>query len=109
MYKFNDMKKYYYIVIVIFLCSIIIRLSMLNNIAYIKDKKHKDSIELLRDSLVFREPIFQDSLLQKIEILDSINLDNKSNDSIVKVYLQQINNDSKSILNIHKQIFLKNK
>lgn len=58
---------------------------------------------------MFREPIFQDSLLQKIEILDSINLDNKSNDSIVKVYLQQINNDSKSILDIHKQIFLKNK
>lgn len=41
MYKFNDMKKYYYIVIVIFLCSIIIRLSMLNNIAYIKDKSTK--------------------------------------------------------------------
>lgn len=103
------MKKYYYIVITIFLCSIIIWLSMFNNIAYIKDKKHKDSIELLRDRLMFSEFIFQDSLLQKIEILDSIDSDNKSNDSIVKVYLQQINNDSKAILDIQKQILLKNK
>lgn len=103
------MKKYYYIAIVIVLCSIIIRLSMHNNVTYIKDKKHKDSIDILRDSLIFKESRIQDSLLKKIEILDSIYLDNKSNDSIVKVYIQQINNDSKSILRIQKQILLKNK
>lgn len=103
------MKKYYYIAIVIVLCSIIIRLSMHNNVTYIKDKKQKDSIDLLRDSLIFKESNIQDSLLRKIEILDSIYLDNKSNDSIVKVYIQQINNDSKSILKIQKQILLKNK
>lgn len=94
---------------VIVLCSIIIRLSMHNNVTYIKDKKQKDSIDLLRDSLIFKESNIQDSLLRKIEILDSIYLDNKSNDSIVKVYIQQINNDSKSILKIQKQILLKNK
>lgn len=103
------MKKYYYIAMVIVLCSIIIRLSMHNNVTYIKDKKQKDSIDLLRDSLIFKESNIQDSLLRKIEILDSIYLDNKSNDSIVKVYIQQINNDSKSILKIQKQILLKNK
>ena len=103
------MKKYYYIAIVIVLCSIIIRLSMHNNVTYIKDKKQKDSIDLLRDSLIFKESHVQDSLLKKIEILDSIYLDNKSNDSIVKLYIQQINNDSKSILKIQKQILLKNK
>lgn len=103
------MKKYYYIAIVIVLCIIIIRLSMHNNVTYIKDKKQKDSIDLLRDSLIFKESRIQDSLLKKTEILDSIYLDNKSNDSIIKVYIQQINNDSKSILKIQKQILLKNK
>lgn len=97
----------YYITIVVVLCSIIIGLSMINNASYRINKKHKDSIELLRDSLMFKECIIQDSLLQKIGILDSIYLDNKFKDSIIKVYIQQIHNDSKSILNIQKQILLK--
>lgn len=102
------MKKYY-IITVIVLCSTIIGLSMFNSISYNRDKKRKDSIEVSRDSLLLRQSKVYDSLLQKIVMLDSIFFDHKSTDSTIKVDIQQIKYNSKMILNLQKQILLKNK
>ena len=102
------MKKYY-IITVIVLCSTIIGLSMFNSISYNRDKKRKDSIEVSRDSLLLRQSKVHDSLLLKIVMLDSLFFDNKSTDSTIKVDIQQIKYNSKMILNLQKQILLKNK
>lgn len=42
-------------------------------------------------------------------MLDSIFFDHKSTDSTIKVDIQQIKYNSKMILNLQKQILLKNK
>lgn len=97
------------LIIITVFCTSIIGLSIFNNISFNKYKRNKDSIELLRDSLLLRQSELQDSLLQKTIILDSIYLKSKSSDSAIQVDIHQIIDNSKKIIKLQKQIFQENK
>lgn len=85
------MKKYS---IAIVLCIAIIVLSIFNNISFITDKWHKDSVESMKDSLLFRQPEVLDLLLQETTILDSMYFKYQSSELIRQNITPQIKSET---------------
>ena len=90
-------------------CVFIIRCAIYNNISYNEEKESKKSTELLKDSLFLRQLEMQDLLLRKTSLLDSMNLDHKSNNSIIKEEIQKIRDNSDEILKFQKKIYKNSK
>ena len=80
--KINNMKKS--ITSVILLCAVIIALAIINNSSFNKGMQSKKNAELSKDSLLRRQVETQDLLLRKASALDTMNLEHKSNNSIIK-------------------------
>lgn len=91
------------------LCVVIIGISILKNISFIKEIQSRESTKFLKDSLLHRQTEIQDLLLQKSSILDSMRKDNKSSNSIIQKGIQEIRDNSDENLKIQKKIFQINK
>ena len=97
------------IILIVLLCVVIIGFTILNNISFNKETLSKKSPELLMDSILFRQVEMQDSLLRKTLVLDSINVNNKLNNSIIQREIQKIRDNSDEILKFQKKIYQNNK
>ncbi len=104
---FNDMKKI--IIFIGLLCVVIIGFAIFNNISFNEEIQSKKSTELLKDSILLRQVEKQDLLLQKTLILDSMNSDNKSNNSIIQEKIQRIKDNSDEILKFQKKLYQNSK
>ena len=93
--KINNMKKS--ITSVILLCAVIIALAIINNSSFNKGMQSKKNAELSKDSLLRRQVETQDLLLRKASVLDTMNLEHKSNNSIIKEEIQKIRDNSDAI------------
>lgn len=89
------------------LCIVIIGFTILNNISFNAETLNKKSTELLKDSILLRQVEMQDLLLQKISVLDSMSLDNKSN-SVIQEEILKIRDNSDEILKFQKKVYQKN-
>lgn len=69
----------------------------------------KKSTELSKDSLLRRQVEMQNLLLGKSSVLDTMNLEQKSNNSIIKEEIQKIRDNSDKILIFQKKIYQNNK
>lgn len=105
--KSNNMKKI--ITFIILLCVVIIGFAILNNISFNEEMQSKKSTDLSKDSLFHRQVEMQDLLLGKSSVLDSMNLDHKSSNSIIKEEIQKIRDNSDEILKFQKKIYQNNK
>ncbi len=103
----NDMKKI--ITFVGLLCVFIIGFAIFNNISFKEEMQSKKTTELSRDSLFHRQVEMQDLLLGKSSLLDSMNLDNRSSNLIIKKEIQKIRDNSDEILKLQKKIYQNNK
>ena len=103
----NNMKKI--ITFIILLCVVIIGFAILNNISFNEEMQSKKSTELSKDSLLRRQVKMQDLLLGKSSVLDTMNLEQKSNNSIIKEEIQKIRDNSDKILIFQKKIYQNNK
>lgn len=72
------------ITFIILLCAFIIVFAVFNNISFNEEIQSKKSTELSKDSLLYRQVEMLDLLLGKSSVLDTMNLEHKSNDSIIK-------------------------
>ena len=97
------------ITFIILLCIVIIGLAILNNIYFNDEILSKKSTELSKDSLLYRQVEIQDSLLGKSSVLDSMNLDHKYSNSIIKEEIEKIRDNSAEILKFQKKIYQNNK
>ena len=104
---FNDMKKI--IIFIGLLCVVIIGFAIFNNISFNEEIQSKKSTELLKDSILLRQVEKQDLLLQKTLVLDSMNSDNKSNNSIIQEKIQRIKDNSDEILKFQKKLYQNSK
>lgn len=91
------------------LCVVTIGFAILNNISFNEEMQSKKSTELSKDSLFHRQVEMQDLLLGKSSVLDSMNLDHKYSDSIIKEEIQKIRGNSDEILKFQKKIYQNNK
>ena len=82
------------ITFIILLCVVIIGFAILNNISFNEEMQSKKSTDLSKDSLFHRQVEMQDMLLGKSSVLDSMNLDHKSSNSIIKEEIQKIRDNS---------------
>lgn len=105
--KINNMKKS--ITSVILLCAVIIALAIINNSSFNKGMQSKKNAELSKDSLLRRQVETQDLLLRKASALDTMNLEHKSNNSIIKEEIQKIRDNSDEILKFQKKIYQNSK
>ena len=105
--KINNMKKS--ITSVILLCAVIIALAIINNIPFNKGMQSKKNAELSKDSLLRRQVETQDLLLRKPSVLDTMNLEHKSNNSMIKEEIQKIRDNSDEILKFQKKIYQNSK
>ena len=105
--KINNMKKS--ITSVILLCAVIIALAIINNSSFNKGMQSKKNAELSKDSLLRRQVEMQDLLLGKSSILDTMNLEHKYSNSIIKEEIQKIRDNSDEILKFQKKIYQNNK
>ena len=101
------MKKF--ITFVGLLCVVTIGFAIFNNISFNQEMQSKKSTELSKDSLFHRQIEIQELLLRKSSVLDSMNLDNKSSNSIIKEEIQKIKDNSSEILKSQKKIYQNNK
>ena len=83
--------------------------AIFNNISFNEEIQSKKSTELLKDSILLRQVEKQDLLLQKTLILDSMNSDNKSNNSIIQEKIQRIKDNSDEILKFQKKLYQNSK
>lgn len=97
------------ITFIIFLCAFIIAFAILNNKSFNEEMQSKKSIELSKDSLLYRQVELQDLLLGKYSVLDTMNLEHKSNNSIIKEEIKKIRDNSDKILKFQKKIYQNNK
>ena len=97
------------ITFVILLCVVIIGFARLNNISFNEEMQSKKSTDLSKDSLFHRQVEMQELLLEKLSLLDSMNLDHKSSNSIIKEEIQKIRDNSDEILKFQKKIYQNNK
>ncbi len=88
---------------------VIIGFAIFNNISFNEEIQSKKSTELLKDSILLRQVEKQDLLLQKTLILDSMNSDNKSNNSIIQEKIQRIKDNSDEILKFQKKLYQNSK
>lgn len=91
------------------LCVVIIGCAIYKNISYNEERQSENSTELLKDSLFLRQVEMQELLLRKSSVLDSINLDNKSSNSIIKEEIQKIRDNSDKIQKFQKKIYQNSK
>ena len=105
--KINNMKKS--ITSVILLCAVIIALAIINNSSFNKGMQSKKNAELSKDSLLRRQVETQDLLLRKASVLDTMNLEHKSNNSSIKEEIQKIRDNSDEILKFQKKIYQNSK
>ena len=77
------MKKYRCCLVIV-LCVIIIGLSILKNGSFNTNKRCQDSLELQLSRSILKQSLVQDSLLQKIMLLDSIYHHHKANNSAIQ-------------------------
>ena len=94
---------------IILLCTVIIAFAILNNITFNEGMQSKKNAELSKDSLLRRQVETQDLLLRKASVLDTMNLEHKSNNSIIKEEIQKIRDNSDEILKFQKKIYQNNK
>lgn len=94
---------------VILLCAVIIALAIINNSSFNKGMQSKKNAELSKDSLLRRQVETQDLLLRKASVLDTMNLEYKSNNSIIKEEIQKIRDNSDEILKFQKKIYQNSK
>lgn len=92
----------------ILLCAFIIAFAVLNNISFKEEIQSKKTTELSKDSLLCRQVEMLDLLLEKSSVLDSMNLEYKSNNSIIKEEIQKIRDNSDKILKFQKTIYQNN-
>ncbi len=97
------------ITFIILLCVIIIGFAILNNISFNKEMQSKKATDLSKDSLLYRQVEIQDLLLGKSSVLDSMNLDHKYSNSIIKEEIEKIRDNSDEILKFQKKIYQNNK
>ena len=97
------------ITFIILLCVVIIGFAILNNISFNEEMQSKESTELSKDSLLRRQVEMQNLLLGKSSVLDTMNLEQKSNNSIIKEEIQKIRDNSDKILIFQKKIYQNNK
>lgn len=93
------------ITFIILLCIVIIGFAVLNNISFNEEMQSKKATELSKDSLFHRQLEMQDLLLGKSSVLDSMNLDHKSSNSIIKEEIQKKRSNSDEILEFQKKIY----
>lgn len=103
----NNMKKI--ITSIILLSAVIIAFAIINNISFNEEMLSKKSTELSKDSILLRQVEMQDSLLRKTLVLDTMNLEHKSNNSIIKEEIQKIRDNSDEILKFQKKIYQNSK
>lgn len=96
------------ITFIILLCAFIIVFAVFNNISFNEEIQSKKSTELSKDSLLYRQVEMLDLLLGKSSVLDTMNLEHKSNDSIIKEEIQKIRDNSDKILKFQKKIYQNN-
>ena len=96
------------ITFIILLCAFIIAFAVLNNISFNKEMQSKETTDSSKDSLLYRQVGIQDLLLGKSSVLDSMNLDHKSSNSIIKEEIQKIRDNSDKILKFQKTIYQNN-
>ena len=94
---------------IILLCVFIIGFAIYNNISFKEEMQSKKSTDLSKDSLFHRQVEMQELLLEKLSLLDSMNLDHKSSNSIIKEEIQKIRDNSDEILKFQKKIYQNNK
>ena len=94
---------------IILLCTVIIAFAILNNITFNEGMQSKNNAELSKDSLLRRQVEMQDLLLRKASVLDTMNLEHKSNNSIIKEEIQKIRDNSDEILKFQKKIYQNSK
>lgn len=97
------------ITFIILLCVVIIGLAILNNISFNEEMQSKKSTDSSKDSLFHRQVEMQDLLLGKFSVFDSMNLDHKSSNSIIKEDIQKIRDNSDEILKFQKKIYQNSK
>ena len=90
---------------VILLCAVIIALAIINNSSFNKGMQSKKNAELSKDSLLRRQVEMQDLLLGQSSILDTMNLEHKYSNSIIKEEIQKIRDNSDKILKFQKKIY----
>ena len=96
------------ITFIILLCAFIIVFAVFNNISFNEEIQSKKSTELSKDSLLYRQVEMLDLLLGKSSVLDTMSLEHKSNDSIIKEEIQKIRDNSDKILKFQKKIYQNN-
>ena len=96
------------ITFIILLCAFIIVFAVFNNISFNEEIQSKKSTELSKDSLLYRQVEMLDLLLGKSSVLDTMKLEHKSNDSIIKEEIQKIRDNSDKILKFQKKIYQNN-
>ena len=94
---------------IILLCTVIIAFAILNNITFNEGMQSKNNAELSKDSLLRRQVEMQDLLLGKSSVLDTMNQEHKSNNSIIKEEIQKIRDNSDEILKFQKKIYQNSK
>lgn len=94
---------------IILLSAVIIAFAIINNISFNEEMLSKKSTELSKDSILLRQVEMQDSLLRKTLVLDTMNLEHKSNNSIIKEEIQKIRDNSDEILKFQKKIYQNSK
>lgn len=94
---------------IILLCAVIITFAILKNISFNEGIQSKKTAELSKDSLLRRQVEMQDLLLGKSSVLDTMNLEHKSNNSIIKEEIQKIRDNSDEILKFQKKIYQNSK
>lgn len=90
---------------IILLCTVIIAFAIINNITFNEGMQSKNDAELSKDSLLRRQVEMQDLLLGKSSILDTMNLEHKYSNSIIKEEIQKIRDNSDEILKFQKKIY----
>ncbi len=97
------------ITFIILLCVVIIGFAIFNNISFNEEMQSKKSTDSSKDSLFHRQVEMQDLLLGKFSVFDSMNLDHKSSNSIIKEEIQKIRDNSDEILKFQKKIYQNSK
>lgn len=97
------------ITFIILFCVVIIGFAILNNISFNKEMQSKETTDSSKDSLLYRQVEIQDLLLGKSSVLDSMNLDHKSSNSIIKEEIQKIRDNSDEVLKFQKKIYQNSK
>lgn len=90
------------VAIVFTLCLIITKLAVVKNNSYNKQRQQNDSLEINRDSLLFRQTRSLDLLYEEAFMLDSIYNECKISNSLKQEEIQQVDELSTKIVNLQR-------